>query len=157
MTRVAGRRGDKAGIIGRTLRLMLGMLLGWMTFTVMRTEDAAFTVRILAVFAGVTAFYAIVHLLIRRYGAGLNRWLGAALALLPVALLFALGGAVGRVASVAYLGLSLLLQAIRGDGGCEVMAIPALLFGRRTHLVCILFSPIDWVEKHLTGPGGLPG
>nr|NIM49147.1 hypothetical protein [Gemmatimonadales bacterium] len=85
------------------------------------------------------------------------RWFGAVLAVAPVVLLFALGGALGRVASVAYIGSSLLLQAIRGDAGCEVMSIPAVLLRRRSHLLCLLFSPIDWVEKHLSGPGGLPG
>jgi len=146
-----------AGIIGRTLRLMLGGLLAWMTFTVMRAEDRAFNLRVLAVFGGVTVFYAIVHVIVSRYGTALNRWLGAALAVAPVVLIFALGGPVGRVATVAYIGVSLLLQAIRGDGGCEVLAIPAIALGRRTHLMCVLFSPIDWVEKYLTGPGGLPG
>jgi len=38
-------------------------------------------------------------------------------------------------------------QAIRSDGGCEVMSIPAILSGKRTHLVCIAFSPIDWAEE----------
>ncbi|NIM52740.1 MAG: hypothetical protein GTN78_05420, partial [Gemmatimonadales bacterium] len=121
-----------AGIIGRTLRLMLGMLLGWMTYTVMRFEDTAFNLRILAAFGGVTTFYAILHFVISRYGAGLHRWFGAALAVAPVVLLFALGGALGRVASVAYIGSSLLLQAIRGDAGCEVMSIPAVLLRRRS-------------------------
>jgi hypothetical protein len=57
----------------------------------------------------------------------------------------------------AYLGLSFLLQTLRGDGGFEALAIPAALFRRPTHLRGILFAPIDLVEKHLTGPGGLPG
>ena len=105
----------------------------------------------------VTAFYSIIHFAVSRYVTGLNPWYGAALAVAPVIIVFAVGGPLGRVASVAFVGVSLLLQAIRGDGGCEVMAMPSMLFGRRTHLVCIFFSPIDWVEKHLTGPGGLPG
>ena len=37
--------------------------------------------------------------------------------------------------------------AVRADGGCEVMAIPSLIFGRYTHLACIVFSPIDWLER----------
>ncbi len=149
--------GPSAGIIGRALRLMLGMLLVWMTYTVMRSEDADFNLRMLAAVAVMTVLYAVVHFVVGRYGAHLNRWLGAAVAVTPVVFLFALGGPVGRVAAVAYIGVSLSVQAIRGDGGCEVLAIPTLAFGRRTHLMCLLFSPIDWVEKHLTGPGGLPG
>lgn len=136
---------------------MLGGLLVWMTVTVMRAEDRAFNLRVLAALAGTTVFYGIVHLVVERYGAHLNRWFGALLAVTPVVLVFALGGSVGRAVAVAYVGVSLLLQAVRGDGGCEVLAIPAIVLRRRTHLICLLFSPIDWVEKHLSGPGGLPG
>lgn len=146
-----------AGIIGRTLRLMLALLFGWMAYTVLRFQTTDNHVRALVIFAELLAFYFVLHLIIRRYGAGLHRWYGALLAVTPVILLFALGGPVGRVASVTYVGLSFLLQTIRADGGCEVLAIPAAVLRRPTHLNGILFSPIDLVEKHLTGPGGLPG
>jgi len=147
----------RAGIIGRTLRLMLGALFGWLTFTVMRGEDAPFNLRVLAIFGGIALFYALVHASVSRLGAGRHRWLGAVGAVLPIVLMFAFGGAAGRVAAAAYVGLSLLLQTVRGDAGCEVLALPAALFRRPARLPGILFSPIDLVEKHLTGPGGLPG
>jgi hypothetical protein len=142
--------GHTARIVGRTLRLALGIVLVWMTYAVVRTEDAAFNLRVLAVVLALTAFYAVMHFMISKYVSRLNRWLGALLAVVPVILVFVFGGPVGRVASVAYIGVSLLVQGIRSDGGCEVMSIPAIIFGRRTHLVCILFSPIDWVEGRLT-------
>jgi len=66
-------------------------------------------------------------------------------------------GPLGRVGSVAYAAISFLLQTVRADGSCVVMAIPAFISGRPSELPGILFSPIDLVEKHLTGPGGLPG
>jgi len=145
------------GIIGRTLRLMLGVLLGWMTYTVMRTSDAQFNVRVLTVVAGVTGFYVILHFVINRYLTNLHPWYGAVIAVAPVIVAFGFGGPHGRLASVAYVGVSLLLQVLRRDGGCEVLSIPSVVLGTRTHLACILFAPIDLVEKHLTGPGGLPG
>jgi len=154
-TAPAGKQ--EAGIIGRTLRLMLAMLLGFMTYTVMHTEDKSFNLRLLAAFGCVTVFYAVLHLLVRRYGTRLNRWYGAVAVLAPLVLAFALGGLLGRAAASAYLGLSFLLQTLRGDGGSEVLAIPAALVRRPTHLAGVLFAPIDLVEKHLTGPGGLPG
>jgi hypothetical protein len=141
----------RARIIGRTLRLALGIALVWMTYSVMRAEDAAFNLRVLAVVAGLVGFYSVMHFVISKYVSGVNRWLGAFLAVGPVILVFLFGGPVGRVASVAYIGVSLVLQGIRSDGGCEVMSIPAILFGKRTHLVCILFSPIDWVEERIAG------
>lgn len=149
--------GVPAGIIGRTLRLMLGSLFGWMAFTVMRAEEGAFNLRVLALFGGMTAFYAVVYAVVRRLGPRVHRWYGAAFAVVPAVLVFAVGGPIARVATSAYLALSLLVQTLRADGGCEVLALPALVLGGRTHLAGILFSPIDLVEKHLTGPGGLPG
>ncbi len=147
----------EAGVIGRTLRLMLGLLLGWMVFTVLRSEDAGFGIRVLAVFAGISFAYVLLHAVINRYGSGLNRWLGGVSALAPIVLLFAIGGSSEQLAAVGFVGLSLLLQTIRADAGCVVMAIPALLSRRPTHLAGVLFAPIDWIERHLTGPGGLPG
>ena len=147
----------QAGIIGRALRLMLALLLGWMSFIVMRFEDAAFNLRILAVCLAITVFYAILHFIVSSYATELNRWLGAAFAVAPVILLFTVGGPLGQVVVLTYVGVSLLLQTIRADSSCEVLSIPTALLRRPTHLTGILFAPIDLVEKHLTGPGGLPG
>jgi len=147
----------EAGIIGRTLRLMLGLLFAWLTYNIVRFESTPYNLRILAVFMGVVAVYGTLHFVISRFGTDLDRWFGGVVAVIPIILLFAVSDEFGRLASVGYIGLSLLLQAIRADAGCEVMSIPSLVLGRRTHLMGILFAPVDLVEKHLTGPGGLPG
>jgi hypothetical protein len=154
-------RGDgasehRAGIIGRTLRLMLGLLLAWITVTVLRMEHRPFHLRALAILGGVTVFYLIALFALNRYGTRLNRWNGSLLALVPFLLLFGFGGAEVRVACAAYGGLSMLLQTLRADDGSEVLSIPTALLRRRTRFAGILFAPIDLVEKHLTGPGGLP-
>jgi hypothetical protein len=146
----------EAGIIGRTLRLMLGLLLGWMTVITLRMEHRPFHLRALAVLGAVTLFYLVALFALNRYGARLNRWNGALLALAPFVVLFAFGGAEVRVACAAYGGLSMLLQTLRADDGCEVLSIPTALLRRRTRFAGILFAPIDLVEKHLTGPGGFP-
>ncbi|MFQ5550868.1 MAG: hypothetical protein ACE5FJ_06495 [Gemmatimonadales bacterium] len=122
-----------------------------MTYDVMRSEDVAFNMRVVAAFVLMMAFYSAMHLVITRFTPGVNAWFGAILAVTPAALVYILGGPVGRVAAVAYIGVSLVLQAIRSDGGCEVMSIPAIIFRRRTHLVCIAFSPVDWVESRVAG------
>ena len=87
--------------------------------------------------------------MVASYLTKLNRWLGAFLAILPVCLVFAFGGVLGQVGALSFLAVSLLLAAIRADGGCEVMSIPSLVFGKRTHLICLLFSPLDWVEEKI--------
>jgi hypothetical protein len=147
----------EAGIIGRTLRLMLAMLLALMTYTVLRTEGKEFSVHLTATLGGVIVAYVGLHLVLRRYGAGLRRWYGALGVLAPLILGFAFGGLLGRAVVSAYLGLAFALQALRGDGGAEALALPAALLRRPTRFPGILFAPIDLVEKHLTGPGGLPG
>ena len=53
------------------------------------------------------------------------------------------------MASVGYIGGSLLIDSINGDAGCEVMAVPGMLLKRRTHLACLVFSPLDWLEDKL--------
>ncbi len=157
MTSTHGTNRVEAGVIGRTLRLMLGVLLAWLTYNVVRFESTPYNLRILAVFMGVTAVYGTLHFVISRFGKDLDRWFGGVVAVIPIILLFAMSDEFGRLASVGYVGLSLLLQGIRADAGCEVMSIPSVVLGRRTHLMGILFAPIDLIEKHLTGPGGLPG
>ena len=39
------------------------------------------------------------------------------------------------------------IDSFNGDSGCEVMAVPGIICNERTHLVCIAFSPLDWLEQ----------
>lgn len=95
------------------------------------------------------ALYAVMHLVIERFFRRPNPWLGALLAVGPFAAVFLLSDAPGRLGTLLFVGISLLLTAARADGGCEVMTLPGMVLGRRTHLVCIAFSPIDWMEEKL--------
>ena len=52
----------------------------------------------------------------------------------------------GEVALWVWLGGSMLVAAARGYGGCEVLAIPNLITGRRDQIGCILYTPIDRAE-----------
>ena len=61
------------------------------------------------------------------------------------------GTSVFAAAAILFIGLSLLLMAVLGHPGCEVLAFPALILGRRTHLACLFFTPIDWAEGKLKG------
>ena len=56
-----------------------------------------------------------------------------------------------RFSLTLFIGVSLVVTAIRADGGCEVMTLPGVFLGKRTHLVCIAFSPLDWIEDKFTG------
>jgi hypothetical protein len=52
----------------------------------------------------------------------------------------------GGVAFWVWIGASLLVAAARGYGGCEVLAIPNLITGRREQIGCIIYTPIDRAE-----------
>jgi len=84
-----------------------------------------------------------------RFSRAVNPWVGAVLAVAPFATVFFLSNAPGRLGTLLFVGVSLIFTAVRGEGGCEVMTLPGMVSGRRTHLVCTAFSPIDWVEDAL--------
>jgi hypothetical protein len=60
-----------------------------------------------------------------------------------------LGRGEGRLAAVTFLGVSLVVAGVRATPGCEVMAIPGLLFRKHTELACLIFSPLDRLERKL--------
>lgn len=53
---------------------------------------------------------------------------------------------VDEVAIWSFFGASMLVAAVRGYGGCEVLAIPNAITGRRDEIGCILYTPIDRAE-----------
>jgi hypothetical protein len=48
-----------------------------------------------------------------------------------------------------FYGTSMLLAAGRGYAGCEVLAIPNWLLRRDDQIGCLVFSPIDRLERRL--------
>lgn len=50
-----------------------------------------------------------------------------------------------------FYGASMLLAAVRGYAGCEVLAISNALLRRDDQVGCLLFSPLDAVERRLRG------
>ncbi len=53
-------------------------------------------------------------------------------------------------AAVIFYGLAMLLAAIRGYAGCEVLTISNWLLRRDDHIGCLIFSPIDQLERRWT-------
>jgi hypothetical protein len=48
-----------------------------------------------------------------------------------------------------FYGTSMLLAALRGYAGCEVLAASNWLLGRDDQVGCLVFSPIDHLERRL--------
>jgi hypothetical protein len=137
------------------LRLAFGVGVMIVALPVWFVAGWAYNLRSLGIMAALVLFYTLVHLVVSRYLTSLNRWIGAILAVTPVFLVwyFGQGGGPlfgqgeGGTAAITYVGVSLLIDALRAEAGCEVMALPGLIFGNRTHLACIVFSPVDALES----------
>jgi len=140
---------------GRVARFLFGaFLLIWAVPYLLRAP-IQLGLPSLGVAIGLTVFYSFFHLVVFRFFPVMNRWWGAIVANVFLAMMLVLGQPGGLVfgrgegvlGTAVFIGLSLLLAASRADPGCEMMSIPAILFKRHTHLACILFSPIDWIER----------
>lgn len=144
-----------AHLVGRALRLLLGLALVAVVVPVYVRVDGAFVLGTVLVVLGLIAAYALVDALLSRPGARVNRWLGAVMAVTPVTAVYVLGSPAGvlfgrgegQLAALTFLSASLFVAAVRADPGCEVMSIPGMLLGRRSHLACLLFSPVDSIER----------
>ncbi len=160
MPRQPDSSATRAGPIGRSMRLLVGVGVMIVALPVFFRAGWAYNLRSLAIVLALTVFYTLVHYAIARYVPNINRWLGAFLAVTPVFLtwFFGQGGGPlfgqgeGGTGAITYIGVSLLIDFARADSGCEVMAIPGLFFRNRTHLACIALSPIDCLEQKLTTP-----
>lgn len=145
---------QRAGPVGRTARLVLGVGLVGIALPVYVEAGAGYNLRSLGLSAGLLAFYSLLHVVVQRLVPGVNRWVGAVVAVTPLVLVwyFGQGGGPlfgqgeGGTAAITYLAVSFLVDFARGNSGCEVMALPGLILGNRTHLPCLMLCPIDRAE-----------
>jgi len=54
---------------------------------------------------------------------------------------------VDRIALFLFFGLSMVLAALRGYDGCEILALPNIMLRRADAIWCPLYSPIDSAEQ----------
>ena len=60
-----------------------------------------------------------------------------------------IGHGKGQLAAVTFLGISLIIAGVRSAAGCELMAIPCALIRKECELPCLIFSPLDRLERWL--------
>lgn len=46
----------------------------------------------------------------------------------------------------AFFGMSMVIAAVKGFDGCEILALPSLVFGRTEAIWCPLYSPLDAID-----------
>jgi hypothetical protein len=67
-------------------------------------------------------------------------------AVVGVAIVLTIATPVSETAIWSFFGVSMLVAALRGYAGCEVLAIPNTITGRRDQIGCVLYTPIDAAE-----------
>ncbi len=144
--------GLHAGMVGRWVRLILGAIL---PLYVLARDLAAAELQsgfyleagayLLAVFL---AYLAAHYFLGERFFARINPWLSTLILLTPVIIFgyIGFGPAPFRVAVAFYVAFSLIFNFAMSYGGCEVLAIPSLLLGRRYVVYCP-WNVVDAAER----------
>ena len=143
--------------VRRALRILLGLVLMVYVAPVYFRVPVRVAAGSLLLMLGLIGVYSLIHIVVSRRIIAFGPCLGAAVAAgLLVTLYVAgasglpiLGHGKGQLAAATFLGLSLVLACLRAAPGCEVMAIPGLLFGKHTELACLIFSPLDRLERKL--------
>jgi hypothetical protein len=106
---------------------------------------------------GLIGVYSLIHILVSRRIIAFGPRLGiivttgslVALYVAGASELPILGRGRGELATVTFLGVSLVIAGVRAVPGCELMAIPAVIFGKSAELACLIFSPLDRLERKL--------
>jgi hypothetical protein len=146
-----GAIGLDLGLFGRITRLLLGtaMVAGVIYDLTMWKRPSMFLVQaafyfVLSLIVYTVAFYALRERILAR----MNPWIGTAILLTPVlvVLMFDLGPPAFQIGINAHVGASLIVASFMRYGGCEVVAVPSLLFGKRYVVYCP-YNVIDVVEK----------
>ncbi len=148
--------------MGRALRILLGLALMIYVTPVYFRVPVPLAVGAWLLVLGLIGVYSLIHIVVSRRIVAFGPFLGAIVANgLLVALYVAgasrlpiLGHGKGQLAAVTFFGVSLVVAGVRAAPGCEVMAIPSLLFGKHTELACLIFSPLDRFERKLRSKRG---
>ena len=149
--------------VGRALRILLGLVLMVYVAPVYFRVPVRVAAGSLLLMLGLIGVYSLIHIVVSRRIIAFGPCLGAAVAAgLLVTLYVAgasglpiLGHGKGQLAAATFLGISLVVAGLRAAPGCEVMAIPGLLFGKHTDLGCLIFSPLDRLERKLRSKLGV--
>ncbi len=141
--------------VGRVLRIVLGVALVVYVAPVFFRVPVHLSVRVLLLMLGLVCVYTLVHIVISQRIFGFGPCLGAVVASAFLVALYVggatalpiIGRGAGQLEAVTFLGISLLIAGVRAAPGCELMATPGLFFAKPSELPCIIFSPLDKLER----------
>ena len=141
---------------GRVVRLLAGLLfLASVAGGLLMEAAGPLSWRALGLLAIVFAlaaagYTALVAVLGERVLVRVDPWLGAIILYAPLAAILTLPFVPGwaAVGASLYIGVSLVVEALIGYGGCEIAGIPTLVLRRRYTIYC-LFNSADLAEQAL--------
>jgi len=148
--------------VGRALRILLGLALIAYVAPVYFQIPARIAVGAWLLVLGLIGVYSLIHIVVSRrmitfgpcFGAIVANGLLVALYVAGSSGLPILGHGRGQLAAVTFLGVSLVVAGVCAAPGCELMAIPGVFFGKHTELACLIFSPLDKLERKLRSKRG---
>ena len=146
--------GHDLSAIGKWSRLIMGV--GGVLMATTRAVELGVLAESALYVALIAAVYLAAHRVLGGWVLGrMNPWVGTLLLVGPAVVIPGLPMLpVGlRLGMVAYFSASLFVNAAMNYGGCEVLALPSLLF-RRWYTVYCPLNVIDAVENRLTGGAG---
>jgi len=154
---------SKAPPMGRALRILLGLVLIVYTVPVYFQVPMRLAVGAWLLVLGLIGVYSLIHIVVSRRIVAFGSFLGAVVAFGLLVALYAAGASVlpilghgkGQLAAATFLGISLVVAGVRAAPGCELMAIPTVFFGKHTELACLIFSPLDKLERKLRSKRGV--
>ncbi len=149
------KMGLDSGIVGRAFRVITGLagtyyslqfVLATGIFSSLAAEVTGYAA------AWLVAYLLLMLLLGERVLARSNPWIGTVIFLSPVFIVLGadLGPTAFQVGLILYISGSLIVTGLMHYGGCELIAIPSLLFGKRYTIYCPM-NVVDVVEKAMGG------
>lgn len=145
--------------LGRWLRLIFGLLLIlYSGLRMISLIDRVDPLPLLGSFLAILVVYYAAYLMLEKpLLARKNPWLNALVFVVPslvIVFVPAFPEAL-RVGMVLYWGFTMVLNSLIGYGGCEVLAVPTLVYKRRYDVYCPT-NVVDLAEQAITGNRGKP-
>jgi hypothetical protein len=152
----------KAPPVGRVLRIVLGLVLMVYVAPVYFQVPVRVAIGSLLLVLGLIGVYSLIHIVVSRRIVAFGPCLGAVVGVGLLVTLYLAGASVlpilghgkGQHAAATFLGISLVVAGVCAAPGCELMAIPGVFFGKHTELACLIFSPLDKLERKLRSKRG---
>ena len=144
--------GHDLSAIGKWSRIIVGV--GGVLMATGRALELGVVPEVALYFALIAGAYVIAHRVLGGWLlGGMNPWVGTVLLVGPAIVIPGLAMLPDglRLGMITYFSASLFVNAAMNYGGCEVLALPSLLF-RRWYTVYCPLNVIDAVEK-LEGTG----